>query len=269
MEEYILNPDDFTYRPFPRRGFSGKLYIASDKFGRMPDLLIKHEEPNSACNEYMYSRLASFLGIYAPKVYLFRQPSKDTKRFATPYVAGIEYIEGLRAFSLDEVNKNPECRREYAANYALEVMLSQIDSVQMSMTPNGHIISYDYADAFYLTSLVVAAMKRDEETRMMAIRNSMASFRRASYSSLAGVAARLLQQELKMNRLNEVYPYYHEPMRKILQITEEQAGAMTKPLYELYPLEILVFYEEYIKILQEKIRSYFLEIKENGQGLFQ
>ena len=110
----ILNTENYTYEPFSHNGFSGSLYLATAKDGSLPKLLIKHENPSSACNEFMYSRLAELLRIHTPKVYLFEVAKKDKRLFKSPYVVGIEYIEGLRKFSLDEMNSKPEWQREYA-----------------------------------------------------------------------------------------------------------------------------------------------------------
>ena len=109
-----LNTENYTYEPFSHNGFSGSLYLATAKDGSLPKLLIKHENPSSACNEFMYSRLAELLRIHTPKVYLFEVAKKDKRLFKSPYVVGIEYIEGLRKFSLDEMNSKPEWQREYA-----------------------------------------------------------------------------------------------------------------------------------------------------------
>ena len=96
MTEYILNTENYTYEPFSHKGFSGGLYLATAKDGSLPKLLIKHENSSSACNEFMYSRLAELLRIHAPKVYLFEVAKPDKKLFASPYVVGIDYIEWIR-----------------------------------------------------------------------------------------------------------------------------------------------------------------------------
>ena len=216
----------------------------------MPKLLIKHENPSSACNEFMYSRLAELLCIHAPKVFLFEVAKKDKKLFASPYVVGIEYIEGLHPFTLDEMNGKPEWQREYAECYALAVMCSQDDRIQMGMTPDRHIVSYDYTECFYLPASATRLMGYDEDTRMNALKNCLSSAKKAYHDILAGAGAGVLQKELCVNSIEEVYPFYLEPFRKLIALTSEEIEAATDPLYDIYPIEVGEYFEEYIKLLQ-------------------
>ncbi len=205
--ECILNTANFKFAPYPHKGFSGSLYLATPRGKGLPQLLVKHQDPSSACNEFMFSKLAELLGIYAPKVYLFDVAKKDRKLFATPYVVGIEYIEGLRAFSLDEMNSRPEWQREYAANYALAVICSQDDNVQMGMTPDGHIVSFDYTECFYLTSTATAMMSRDEKTRSAVVTRCLASAARALHDILAHAGATVLQKHLNSLANRQVHSF--------------------------------------------------------------
>lgn len=259
--ECILNTENYAYEPFSHGGFSGNLYLATAMDGNLPKLLIKHENPSSACNEFMYSRLAELLCIHAPKVYLFEVANNDKKLFASPYVVGIEYIEGLRTFTLDEMNGKPEWQREYAENFALAVMCSQDDNVQMSMTPDGHIVSFDYTECFYLTSTAAEAMSCDEDTRIETIKRHLNSAARAPHDILAGAGAEVLRKHLKKDTLEEVYPFYHAPLIRLTELTAEQIEAATDPLYDIYPVEIVVYFEEYIKIMQKKMKAYLLGVE--------
>lgn len=263
MENHILNTQDFTYEPFFYHGFSGSLYLATPKCEGLPKLLIKHENTSSACNEYMFSKLAELLCIHAPKVYLFDVDEKDERLFASPYVVGIEYIEGLRSFTLHEMNSKPAWQREYAQNYALAVICSQDDNVQMSMTPDGHIISYDYTECFYLPASATSCMNRDEDTRIEIIKRHLSSFYRAPHDILANAGATVLQKHLNKEHLEEVYPLYHDPMKRLIELTGEQIEAATELLYDIYPIEIGVYFEEYIKVMQAKIKSYLLDVSKH------
>ncbi len=262
MEEQILNTANYTYEPFSYNGFSGSLYLATAKDGSLPRLLIKHENPSSACNEFMFSKLAELLCIHAPKVYLFEVAEKDKKLFASPYVVGIEYIEGLRTFTLDEMNSKPEWQREYAENYVLAVLCSQDDNVQMSMTPDGHIVSFDYTECFYLTPSTTTAMEQyDEDTRIEIINRQLSSVSRASHGILAHAGAEVLKEHFCKDGLEEVYPFYHEPIKRLIRLTSEQIEAATDPLYDIYPVEIGVYFEKYIELMQKKMKSYLLGVE--------
>lgn len=122
---YILNTDNYTYEPYSDGGFSGKILLAKPKKEDLPKLLIKSENPSSACCEFMYSRLAELLRIPAPKAYIMDVSNKDKKLFSSPYVIGIEYMEGMHSFTLEEMRRSPEWKTEYAGQYALSAMFGR------------------------------------------------------------------------------------------------------------------------------------------------
>ncbi len=80
-EIYILNTENFNYEPYSDKGFSGKMLLATPKTTDSLKLLIKSENPSSACNEFMYSRLAELLHIPAPKTYIINVARKDKRLF--------------------------------------------------------------------------------------------------------------------------------------------------------------------------------------------
>ncbi len=261
ITDNILNTENHTYEPFSHNGFSGSLYLATAKDGSLPKLLIKHENPSSACNEFMYSRLAELLRIHAPKVYLFEVAEKDKTIFMSPYVVGIEYMEGLQKFTLDEMNSKPEWQREYAECYALAVMCSQDDRIQMGMTSDGHIVSYDYTECFYLPASTTRLMGFDEDTRVNALKHCLSSVKKAYHDILAGAGASVLRNELCLGSVEEVYPFYIEPFKKLIALTSEEIEAATDPLYDIYPIEVGVYFEEYIKLIQTKMAAYLRSIE--------
>ena len=92
---YIMDTDNYTYEPYTDRGFSGKILLAKPKTDGLEMLLIKSENPSSACCEFMYSRLAELLRIPAPKAYIMNVSRKDKRLFGSPYVVGIEYMTAI------------------------------------------------------------------------------------------------------------------------------------------------------------------------------
>ena len=124
-DEYLVDAAEYTYRPFEHQGFSGGLLLATPKRADRPRLLVKHEMPCSACCEFMYSRLAQELQLPVAESFLMKVSAKDEKRFKTPYVVGITYLEGLQRFSLEEVQQSPQLVHEYAGHYALAAMFGQ------------------------------------------------------------------------------------------------------------------------------------------------
>lgn len=82
---------------------------------------------------------------------------KDKKLFGSPYVVGIEYMEGMHSFTLEEMRSSPEWKKEYAGQYALSAMFEQDDLVQLTMTADGHICGYDFTETFWLSDMTVRA----------------------------------------------------------------------------------------------------------------
>ena len=143
-------------------------------------------------------------------------------------------------------------------------MCGQDDRIQMGMTPDGHIMSYDYTECFYLSASTTRLMGYDEDTRMEALKHCLGSVKREYHDLLAGAGASALQKELCAKSVEEVYPFYLEPFKKLIALTTEEIEAATDPLYDIYPDEVGVYFEEYIKMLQAKMAAYLRSI-EKGQ----
>lgn len=261
MEDHILNTENYTYEPFSHNGFSGSLYLATPKDGSLPKLLIKHENPSSACNEFMYSRLAGLLRISAPKAYMMEVSKKDKKQFATPYVVGIEYIDGMRPFTLEEMRGSVEWQMEYAGQYALAAMFDQDDRVQLTMTSNGHITGYDFTEAFWLTDMGMSHyMLSEEHLTDMLIRRLQASMQRGT--SMLSAGGSVVRKHFGLPEDAAIPSEYLEPMQRLLRLTEEQIEELTDVLFEFYPVSVPVYFEEYIKMLKKKIAAYFKSVGE-------
>jgi len=121
-------------------------------------------------------------------------------------------------------------------------------------------VSFDYTECFYLTSTATAAMDYDEDTRIEIVKRHLSSVDRASHGILANAGAEVLRKHLCRETLDEVYPLYHEPIRRLIGLTTEQIEAATDPLFDIYPSEIGVYFEEYIKIMQAKMKAYLLGV---------
>ncbi len=258
---YILNTEDYTYEPYSDGGFSGKILLAKPKKPDLPKLLIKSENPSSACNEFMYSRLAGLLRISAPKAYMMEVSKKDKKQFATPYVVGIEYIDGMRSFTLEEMRSSDEWQTEYAGQYALAAMFDQDDRVQLTMTANGHITGYDFTEAFWLTDMGMIHCKLSEEHLTdMLIRRLQASMQRGT--SMLSAGGSVVRKHFGLSEDAAIPSEYFEPMKRLLRLTEDQIEELTDVLFEFYPASVPVYFEEYIKMLKKKIAAYFKTIGE-------
>lgn len=261
MNTYILNTDCYAYETFSDGGFSGKILLAKPKKAGFPKLLIKSENPSSACNEFMYSRLAKLLLIPAPKVYIMNVSRKDKKLFGSLYVVGIEYMEGMHSFTLEEMRSSPEWKKEYAGQYALSAMFEQDDLVQLTMTADGHICGFDFTETFWLSDMSVRTyqLPEDQLTDLLS-RRLQASTREETCFLSAG--ASVIKKHFELPEDTPVPSEYLEPLRALYALTENDIEGLINTLDEVYPVTVSVYFEEYLVLLQKKITAYFKRIGE-------
>ena len=64
---------------------------------------------------------------------------------------------------------------------------------------------------------------------------------------------------------NNLRPSYMQAMERICKVTEEQVADLTDELADIYPMGLIVYYEEYIKLLQAKVKTYIgtMEVAES------
>ena len=260
MKTYILNTADYTFAPYSDGGFSGKLLLATAKTPDLPKLLIKSDNPSSACNEFMYSRLAELISVSAPKAYIMDIAESDKHLFGSPYVVGIEFLEGLQSFTLEEMRSSEESKAEYAAQYALAAMFDQADRVQLMKSADGHIIGFDFTETFWLSDLSPAAFRFSDDDLADIIAQRLLAHQRQNFCLMANAGAKVLQEHFALPGIQMVYPYYLAPMEMLRHLTENQIVELTDVLCEIYSISIAVFYEEYITILKKEIAGYFKAI---------
>lgn len=257
---YILNTSEYTFSKFSDGGFSGKILLATPKNNCLPRLLIKSENPSSACNEFMYSRVAELLGILIPKAYIMTVSPKDAHLFSSPYVVGIEFMDGMHGFTLEEMRASELWRKEYAEQYALSAMFFQDDRVQLTMRTDGHITGFDFTETFWLNDMEISSFKLsdDDLTNILRSRLQQAVIKTAT-KLRAGAAT--LQIELCLPQSSPPPDSYLSPMRSLLMLTDEQVEVLTDALCEVYPISVAVYYEEYIKALKIIVNGYLHTVK--------
>ena len=91
--EFFVDSRDYLYQPFSHEGFSGQLLLATPVEEGLAPLIVKQEQPCSACCEFVYSRLAKEMQIPVPQAFLVKKSArKESWPFKTPYVVGITYL---------------------------------------------------------------------------------------------------------------------------------------------------------------------------------
>lgn len=256
---YILNTSDFTYEPYSDKGFSGKILLAKPKKTGLPKLLIKSENPSSACCEFMYSRLAGLLCIPAPTAYLMKVARREKRLFASPYVVGITYMDGMHSFTLEEMRSSPKWKEEYAGQYALAAMFEQDDLVQLTMTADGHISGYDFTETFWLNDMSVRTYQLPEKWLIPMITTRLQASARDGTCMLSAGAS-VVKKHFELPKDAPVPSEYLEPLRRLYALTKPDVEGLMDALSAFYPLTIIVYFEEYLAILKKKIAAYFEKI---------
>lgn len=246
---YILNTCDYNFTKHSDGGFSGRILLATPKKANLPKLLIKSDNPSSACNEFMYSRLAELLGIVIPKAFIMNVAPKDAHLFGSPYVVGIEFMDGMQGFTLEEMRTSELWRKEYAEQYALSAMFFQDDRVQLTMRTDGHITGFDFTETFWLNDMRISSFNlSDDDLTNVLHKRLLQSLEKTASKLRAGAAA--LQIELCLSEDSLPPDSYLAPMRSLLKLTDEQVEVLTDVLCEVYPVSVAVYFEEYIKALK-------------------
>lgn len=258
-DTYTLNTGNYAFEPFRNNGGSGKILLATPKSVNFPKLLIKSDNPSSACNEFMYSRLAGLLRIFVPKAYIMNVAKKDIKQFGSPYVVGIEYLEGIRFFTPDEMRSSPMLMTEYAEQFALSSMFEQDDLVQMVMTADGHITGIDFTETFWFNELSIGLLTGSEDLMISTAKRRLTAFQNRGTSYLSAGAS-VIKKNFGLPDNAPVPEEYLNPMRALYALTEDAVTPLSDTLDEIYPMTVSVYFEEYLKLLKKKIAAYFKSI---------
>lgn len=137
----MIDGASLTYKPYPRVGLSGQLYIASGD--NCPDLLVKRNYISDVANEFYGHHLAAMLGNFTPRTYFIS---------GTVPAVGIEYI--YDAGPIKEYNLV-----DFAVCIAVTLLGNCSDSMQM-MQYNDRNFLIDYGECFGLNDYTFRQIKR-------------------------------------------------------------------------------------------------------------
>ena len=252
----MLDSSAFIYEPFidnrvkSRPGFtvgtSGQLLLATRKEDEKK-YLVKHTYPHNAANEYVACWLAEKLDVPAPRAYLLT----PNKMFKSKYAVAIEFIEGFTNFSKAAVPV--ELQDDLIAQFAFNSLIGSDDAMQLNAA-GGHIYSYDFSEAFYISDdFLYNLLSRNEDAGIDLLRRKLASFRQ-----------HISFQDFDIPGLAKEFHLDHDKQKsgmiatakKVLNITEEEITALSDELIEMYPAAIAVYYEECIKSIQDWMKQF-------------
>lgn len=258
MGDYILNTVNYDYKTLNHEGFGGVCkYIATPKSEEHSRLLVKHENIQSACNTFICSRLAELCGVYTPKAYLMSTSGETRRLFPMhPFIAGTEWVKDFSVVDYDRVKESPVLRQQYLDSMALYAMFCRIaDTPQFAHSTVKGVFAYDWDEAFDVTDFVIKLSLYNGDAGTEQMRRMLQRFSQHPFENDAELCLRSAAAHLNMDA-DDLRSSYMQTMERFCKVTEAQVTELTDVLFNVYPMPLIVYYEEYIKILQRKVTCY-------------
>ena len=258
MDSNTLNTVNYNYKTLSHEGFGGVCkYIATPKRVGCSRLLVKHENIQSACNTFMCSRLAELCDVYTPKAYLMSTSNETRRLFPMhPFIVGIEWVEDFSAVDYGSIKEFPALRQQYLDSMALYAMFCRIaDTPQFAYSPTKGVFAYDWDEAFDVTDFVIKLCLYNTDAGTEQLRRMLRHFSQHPFESDTELCLQSAAAHLNMDA-DDLRPSYMQAMERFCKMTEAQVTKLTDMLSGIYPIPLIVYYEEYIKILQSKVLRY-------------
>lgn len=258
MDSYTLNTVNYNYKTLSHEGFGGVCkYIATPKRVGYTRLLVKHEKIQSACNTFMCSRLAELCDVYTPKAYLMSTSNETRRLFPMhPFIVGTEWVEDFSAVDYSSIKESPALRQQYLDSMALYAMFCRIaDTPQFAFSPSEGVFAYDWDEAFDVTDFVIKLCLYNSDAGTEQLQRMLRHFSLHPFERDAELCLQSASEHLSMNTDN-LRPNYMHAMERFSKLAEVQVAELTDVLSDIYPMGLIVYYEEYIKLLQAKVKTY-------------
>lgn len=257
MDSYTLNTVNYNYKTLSHEGFGGVCkYIATPKRVGYSRLLVKHEKIQSACNTFMCSRLAELCDVYTPKAYLMSTSNETRRLFPMhPFIVGTEWVEDFSAVDYSSIKESPALRQQYLDSMALYAMFCRIaDTPQFAFSPSEGVFAYDWDEAFDVTDFVIKLCLYNSDAGTEQLQRMLRHFSLHPFERDAELCLQSASEHLSMNTDN-LRPNYMHAMERFSKLAEVQVAELTDVLSDIYPMGLIVYYEEYIKLLQNLPRA--------------
>jgi hypothetical protein len=205
----------------------------------------------------MCSRLAELCGIYTPKAYLMSTSGETRRLFPMhPFIVGTEWVEDFSAVDYDRVKESPVLRQQYLDSMALYAMFCRIaDTPQFAYSSTKGVFAYDWDEAFDVTDFVIKLSLYNSDAGTEQLQRMLRHFSQHPFESDAELCLKSAAAHLNMDA-DDLRPSCMQTMERFCKVTETQVAELTNVLSDIYPMGLIVYYEEYIKLLQAKIKTY-------------
>ena len=143
----FLDTRQFTFKLFPHPlhpddiGDSGALQLATSKTDPLTQYIVKNGFPELGCNEFMYHKVASALGLYT-------QNAKRFKNKQYKNAAAVRYVPNARLYRHSEASL--ENRKAFYSFEALFCILNETDSHEYYLDGDDRLFKLDNAASFKL-----------------------------------------------------------------------------------------------------------------------
>lgn len=147
MINNFIDARQFEFASFPHplheegTGDSGELYLATSKSNPSEQYIIKSGFDELGCNEFMYHKVASALGLYTQDVKLFNNKQHE-------HAAAIRFIPNIRKFGYESASA--ENRAAFFGYEALYIILNETDSREYYLDEDDRVFKLDNAASFKL-----------------------------------------------------------------------------------------------------------------------
>ncbi len=259
MAQYKLYTRDYKFEYHDHQGFGGEhKYIATPNDPALPTLLIKHEHIHAAANEFLYSRLAGLVGVYAPCAYIMDSSNDGRGLFALPCIVGMEYIDDITFPDYNQIRNDPDLINQYLQAVALYAMLGcHADILQIGYTPSTGVWAYDFEESFDINETLV------KMNLFMGATMSPMYVRKLEYYQSDYDLARELDIcfEYALNTLNlqsspRLFSQFLTPIKNMCCVNSSTVKELLLILSDNYPPDLLEYYARFIEILQGKLQDY-------------
>lgn len=242
--QHPLHPPDET-------GDSGSLEFAVSKTDADEQYIVKRGDtyPEIACNEFMYHKVASALGMYTQDVKLI-SGNKEYHR-----AAAIRYVPNAREYDID--SSTEENLRAFLGFEALYVILNEDDSHEYYLDERGLLFKLDNAASFTVQQTTIMLIEGNPIGRFFIpdINNPLNAVGYDYYNLMYDAF-------LKKHGKGAVEAYL-SAIRRFAELDETVFYEAYGDLEKLYPQALGHYYNDCIRIRKDTCRKFLTEI---GKG---
>lgn len=259
MAQYKFYQRDYTFKYHDHQGFGGEhKYIATPNNPTLPTLLIKHEHIHAAANEFLHSRLADLVGVYAPCAYIMDSSDDGRDLFALPCIVGIEYIDDITFPDYDQICNNPDLTKQYLQAVALYRMLGcHADILQIGYAPSTGVWAYDFEESFDISEFLVK-LNFGVDKSMTPMYTQKLEYYQSNYDLARelDICFEYALHTLNLESSPQLLSQFLIPLKNMCHVKNSAVKELLMGLGDNYPPELLKYYEGFIALLQKKLQKY-------------